>query len=327
MIRADKLLVTAVAAIALALPLTACGVEEDIVHLQAAPTEDTSGAPVEHEAAERIATRVLAEAALATTEEEREAVIIGPAAHVISARVAAKVQGEVPSELAVPEAPIILAVSDSATWPRAILASDLDESAQVQSVHILVSESSTDQFQLFATAPMFPGTAVPSLGRFEDGATFESGTKDEPIEAVEVAEAYAAALAFPKPKVDKSVSIDDPFAAGLKKSGKAIDKENDDLATRTQTHTVRPESVVRFETADGGNLIFAQLNRKDTFTSTSKAKELKINDKVLQKLSGKKTVRKTFEVRSLQNILIGAPANGPASLIGAEEILLSAKGE
>lgn len=317
----------AAAAAAAALALTGCGVEERIVHLQAAPTETAVGAPLPEDAAQRIATRVLAEAASASSDEEREAVIVGPARRVTDARIAAKVQSDAPSELVLPAEPTILAISDGSTWPRAILASTFDEGAQVQSVHILVSDSATDPFQLFATAPMFAGTSVPSLGEFADGAAFETGTKDEPIEAVTVLEAYAKALAFPKPKADDSVSLEDPMAESLKRNATAQNKALGDLADLTQKHAVKPDSAVRFETADGGNLLFGQAVRTDTITLTSKAKELKIDDTTLQKLSGKKQVTKQFTVTSLENVLIVAPASGPSSLIGAEEIVLTAKGE
>lgn len=309
-----------------ALALSGCGVEERIVHLQAAPTESAAGAPLRHDAAERIATRVLAQAAAATTAEERAAVVVGPAGRITSARIAAKVPAEAASDVAVPAVPTVLAVSDGQDWPRAILASTFDDATQVQSVHLLVSESATEQFRLFATAPMLAGTSVPSLGDFADGAKFETGTAEAPIELISVVQGYAKGLAFPTPEAVEGVSLDDPFAQSLKSNAKAQNDALGDLANLTRTATVVPDSVVRFETADGGQLLFAQLVRLDTIALTAKAKELKIESTTLQELSGKKVVTKAFKTESFHNLLMVIPASGNATLIGAEELVQSASG-
>jgi hypothetical protein len=60
--RTRSLLAASIAAGALF--LTGCGVEERIVHLQPAPTENSAvGAPLRTEAAEQITARVLAQSA------------------------------------------------------------------------------------------------------------------------------------------------------------------------------------------------------------------------------------------------------------------------
>ena len=314
-------------AAAAALTLTGCGTADRLVHLQDAPTEQTSGAPLREEAAVRIATRVLAEAAAAEDDDEREAVIYGPAMRVTDARVQADVAAGTSLDVVVPETPTVLAVSDGAEWPRAILASDFDEETQIQSVHILISTGPEAPFRLYATAPMFPGTSVPSLGDFADGADFERAEEDEPIDASEILADYAEALAFPDPDEVDSVKTDDQFAESVKKNAQALDDDLDDLADLTQTNEPIADSVITFRTADGGHLIFGQMVRKDTITLTDQAKELTIDDEVLQELSGKEKVTEKFQTETLNNLLFIQPAEGAVTLVGAEEIVLRASGE
>src|SRR5690606_15084327 len=150
-------------ALAAAVTLSGCGVQNSIVHLQPAPTENVeTGAPLRLDAAERIATRVLGNVAAAATTEERSQYLVGPALRVEGMRAERGLGSEESApELVVPSAPTILAMSQGQDWPRAILAATLDEGTSVQHVHVLVSSGPTDQFKLYATATMLPGTSIP----------------------------------------------------------------------------------------------------------------------------------------------------------------------
>lgn len=317
----------AAAAIA-ALALTGCGIPDRVVHLQDAPTGDaTVGAPLREESATRIATRVLAEVANASTSEEREAVMTGPALRVHNYRAARLPDAgdEVP-DVVVPQTPVVLAVSNGPQWPRAMLVTSLDASASVQHLHVLVSDGPTDQFRLHATAPMLPGTSIPSLGELSDGVDFEASSEDAPIDASATVDAYAKALAFPSPQESEAVSVEDPFAQSLRRNAKAQDDSFGDLAGLTQKQHGTPGSVVSVETADGGRVIFGQLVREDIVTLTDKAKELKISDPTLRSLLGKEVVTSSVNAFTLENLVFVVRADGPATLIGAEEIVARAEG-
>jgi len=66
--------------------------------------------------------------------------------------------------------------------------------------------------------------------------------------------------------------------------------------------------------------------RTDKVALSDKAKELKIQDGTLQRLSGKKVVTKEFTADSLENLILVAPKGSPAHIVGAEEITLRAEG-
>jgi hypothetical protein len=311
-----------------ALTLTGCGIEERIVHLQPAPTENAEvGAPLRAEAAEQISARVLAQVAEAATTEERQAILVGPALRVAQARAARDTAASTePADVVVPSAPAVLAVSSGQDWPRAILAATLDEATQVQSLHVLVSTGPTDQFKVYATAPMLPGTSVPGLGEFTDGATFESATKEEAIPASEVFADYAQGITFPRPATVTAVAVDDPYSTSLRRNAQAQADALGELGAVAQTHVPITDSIMSFETADGGVIAFGQMVRTDRVALSDQAKELQIEDETLQELSGKEVVTSDFTAEFLENLIFVAPAGTPAGLIGAEEVVLRAEG-
>jgi hypothetical protein len=310
------------------LTLAGCGIEERIVHLQPAPTENAEvGAPLRAEAAERIAARVLGQAAEATSTEERQAILVGPALRVAQARAARDdAASSDPAAVVVPTVPTVLAVSSGQDWPRAILAATLDEATQVQSLHVLVSTGPTDQFKVYATAPMLPGTSVPGLGEFADGATFESATAEESIPASQLFADYALGITFPRPASVSSVAVDDAYATSLRRNAEEQADALGDLGAVAQTHVPIADSVMSFETADGGLIAFGQMVRTDRVALSEQAKELKIEDETLQELSGKEVVTRDFTAEFLENLILVAPAGTPAGLIGAEEVVLRAEG-
>ncbi|KAB7746142.1 hypothetical protein GA707_01005 [Nostocoides sp. F2B08] len=310
------------------LALTGCGIEERIVHLQPAPTENAEvGAPLRVEAAERIAARVLTQSAEATTSEQRDAIQAGPALRLARAKAAEPGATEsTAAPVVVPATPTILAMSEAQDWPRAILAATLDETTQVQSLHVLVSTGPTEQYVHFATAPMLAGTSIPSLGEITDGATFESATDEEPTDASAIMEDYAAGLAYPEPAEVTTVSHDDIFATSLLQNAKEQDDQLGDLGDLSQTHGVIDNATVSFRTADGGLVVFGQMMRTDSITLTDEAKELQVEDDRLQDLSGEDVVTDGFSAEYLENVVLVVPADAPGELIGAEEILRRAEG-
>lgn len=326
MTRLRTLAVTAAAA--LSLTLTGCGIPERIVHLQDAPTVEQTGAPLRHDAAERIAARVLGEAAAAADQEQRAALIVQPAKRLADYRSA---RGTGPSSddaaVVVPDAPRVLAMTKGSDWPRAMLVTTLEPESQVQSLHVLVSTGPAERYKLHASASMFGGTAIPSLGDLTAGTEFEASTEDSPIEASTMVTEYAKGLAFPTPGEASGVSHEDAFAQSLARNAKAQNSSLDDLGKLTQAHSVVPGSVVSMATADGSRIVFGQLVRTDTITLTDKAKELKIQDPTLRKLLGdKEIVKENVTVITLENLLFLQPASGEARLIGAEELVARAEG-
>ncbi len=327
-------LATAVAATVLALATAGCGVTDTLVGLHPAPTEAPAAAPLDTDGATAIASRLLA-AQQATAEAKgdkghaaRAEVLRGDALTYADAAAARGAATNVAGELAKEPEPTVLAQSRGRTWPRAILATTLDQATSTRYLHVMVSRTPEEPFHLTASVPMLAGAELPALGSEGTGAPFV-GVDDGAGLVLTPAKAfgsYAAALARPAPKkAPASVSIDDPFATALTDSAAVQAKALGKLATFTQKHTPDLDDAVAFRLADGGVVVFGLMRRADTITVRAGAKEL-VLPKRYASLVGKSKVQKSVTLTSLEPVVLVVPTQGDVTAIGASELLVSGKG-
>ena len=77
--------------------------------------------------------------------------------------------------------PPIVAQSQGRQWPRAILASTLDEATNTQCLHVMVSEKPDQPFRIASSVPMFGGAELPALGAQLAGAPLlDAGDEERP---------------------------------------------------------------------------------------------------------------------------------------------------
>ncbi len=120
--------------------------------------------------------------------------------------------------------PTVLAQSRGRGWPRAILATTLDEATSTQYLHVMVSRSAAGRPSASRpSVPMLAGARLPSLGAGDAGAPARRGRRrrrDGHGAGPKAFAGYAAALARPAPKKPPAgVSVDDPFGKALARLG------------------------------------------------------------------------------------------------------------
>lgn len=320
---------TSVVALAAAAALTGCGLASAVVGLHDAPVERTDAAPLNVDGAENVAARVLDAAVAArgakgaAAAKAQPAVLAGSA--LTHARAVTKLGTVAASDpLQRPVDPQVVAISRGKQWPRAILVGTLDEASKTQTLHVLMSTAATDPFKVYASVPMLPGTSVPALGDFATGAPLVgAGSKGAMVATPQQAlTAYAGALGHPTPAANKLVSNRDSFATALRASNAAQTKSLGALATLTQKHAVAPGTLA-FQLADGGALVFGQLTRQDVIAAKPTAKALGI-PATYSKLVGKTTATKSLTINSLESLVMLVPTKGAATVVGADEQLVSA---
>ena len=316
-----------------ALALTGCGTSDALVGLHPAPAEQTAAAPLDTEGATAVAARLLA-AKDATVGGDAKAaaaaraeVLTGDALSVANAEVARGATRPEGTDLAAPPEPTIVAQSQGRQWPRAILASTLDDVTNTQWLHVMVSDKPDQPFRIASSIPMFGGAELPALGAQLAGAPLldtkaKNGLAASPADAVG---AYAAAIAQPKGRATDLVAADDPFATGLKTAAAAQAKALGKLAGLTQAHEPRLEDAITFRLADGGSVTFALMARTDTIAVRPKAKELVLPAEYA-KLIGKKKVKKSLTLSNLEPIALVLPKTGKAEVIGASDLLVAGRG-
>lgn len=322
-------------ALAAALALAGCGATTDaLVGLHPAPAEESAAVPLSTDGATRVAARLLDAAQAATTtegaagERARAAVLAGDALTVADAVAERGTAAETSGDLAKEAEPTILAQSQGRGWPRAILATTLDEAASTQYLHVMVSPEPDAPFKITASVPMLGGAELPAIGSEGTGAPFVDVTDGEGLVMApdEAFGAYAAALAYPKPKTSDDVATDDAFATGLRASAEAQTKALKKLGTLKQRHRALLDDAQAFRLADGGVVAFGLMRRTDTFTKASKAKELVLPSEYA-KLAGTKKVTDSLTLTSLEPVVLVVPTQGQVRAIGAAELLVSAEGD
>ena len=313
----------------LALPvlLGGCGLGETVAGIHDAPVESSDGASMSEETAGDVTERVLERASAhredgRSTAEERERIFSGPALREAAAAAASKERPSHPTEET--EGLTVLGVSRGHAWPRAILATSQEEDTQF--LHVLVAEAADEPFTLFAEVRMAAGASVPALAPVDEGAP--ASLADDPGEQVASAtNAWATGMAHPRPRTaPKGVELDDAFSTALRKNATKQEKDLDDLATYRQRQSTSDAGTVTFELAEGGELAFIPMTRTDTFTVGRKAKELTLGDRRVRRVLDTSKVERSLTIRHVETIAMVTPETGRANLVGASEVLHSAKG-
>ena len=318
-----------------ALVLAGCGTQDALVGLHAAPVEQTAAAPLDTEGATAVAARLLAakDAAAAGAAKDAKAaaaaraeVLTGDALTLANAEAGRAVPSGATTDLAPEPTPKIVAQSQGRQWPRAILASTLDEATNIQWLHVMTSAKPDEPFHIAASVPMFGGAELPALGEQLAGAPLLKTTDKNglPVSPADAVKAYAAAVAQPKGKATDLVVTDDQFATGLKSAAATQAKTLGALGALSQVHEPRLDDAITFRLADGGSVTFALLKRTDTFTPKPGAKELTLPAEYA-KLVGTSKVTKSLVLNNLEPIVMVMPKTGQAKVIGASDLLVSGR--
>lgn len=320
-----------VLAAAVSTVIAACGAGSALVGVQDPPTETTTTAPVSEHNAEEIATRVLAKAAAAESapaaeaKELRAEAMSGAALAVASA---ADELGSTKAPASKPvtraEAPKVLSISRGTQWPRYILAQSTAVNGAAV-LNVLVSPDAKTPFRLETRATMQPGSSVAALDSLRDGSPRVTDGTKVAIAPDELMTQYAASLAYPKPPEAPAVEADDQFSTAVRANAAAQAKSFGKLATLTQKHTVLPDNTIAIALKGGGVLVFGLMERTDSIKLAKGGKSLTPSAE-FQRLVKKKSLSKSAELKSYETVVFTVPASGPAVVVGADEVLFSAKG-
>jgi hypothetical protein len=316
-----------------ALVLGGCGTQDALVGLHPAPAEQTAAAPLDTEGATAVAARLLAARDATAGGDSKAAraaraeVLTGDALRLADAEAARTATQPETTELAPEAEPTIVAQSQGRQWPRAILASTLDEATNTQWLHVMTSEKPDQPFHIASSVPMFGGAELPAVGERMAGAPLLDTAKKNglPVSPADAVKAYAAAIAQPKGKATKVVAADDPFATSLRTAAATQAKALGTLGTLAQTHAPRLDDAVTFQLADGGAVTFGLMQRTDTISVRPKAKELVLPAEYA-KLIGKKKVTKQLVLNNLEPFVVVLPKTGEGRVIGASDLLVSGRG-
>ena len=320
-----------VVAVALTTTIAACGGGSELVGVQEPPTEVTTTAPISAHNADEIATRVLAKVAAAESAPAAEAKTLRAEALSGAALAVANAAEQVDSPQATPtepvtraEAPKVLAISRGTQWPRLILAQSTAANGAAV-LNVLVSPDAKTPFRLSTRATMHPGSSVAALHSLTEGSPSVTDGTEVAIVPDKLMAQYAASLTYPKPASAPDVDADDPFSTAVRANAAAQAKSFGKLATLTQKHVVQDDRTIAIALKDGGALVFGMMERTDTITLAKGGKSLTPSPE-FQRLVKKKSLSRSAELKSYETVVFTVPDSGRAVVVGADEVLYSAKG-
>lgn len=324
-------LVTRPAAIAaLTLVLTGTSACASMVGVHDVPSAETAGAALSPSQASQIATRVLTQAAAAGVATGTQAKTLRAASLTGSALTVATAADQLgptapnPNPVTRTAQPRVLAISRGSGWPRVILAQTMDANGS-SVLNLLTSADPQTPFRLSASATMYSGATIPALDALTDGSPLTVDSAKLAVDPPHLVSEYAASVGFPTAAPAADVSTSDPFSTGVRANAAAQAKSFGNLATLTRTHKPHPEDLVTIGLRGGGALVFALLERTDDITLKSAGKSL-TPSAAFQKLVGKKTLTQSAELKSFETVVFTLPTKGLASVVAADETLVSAKG-
>lgn len=181
-------------------------------------------------------------------------------------------------------------VSNKRAWPRSVVAVTQGEGNVVPQVLTMVQTGPRENYKLWSTAPLQPGTSFPSIPR--------GGTEAiAPAEKSELQYSGAEALAG---LADRLTKADSPFKDKLAESDsspyiagtlayQADTVEKGVNGNFTFSHKVAPEDTVVFKTSDGGALVMGRLDFSLDGTPKAEGDKLVVNDESAVFAGGKET--------------------------------------
>jgi hypothetical protein len=316
---------------AVALLLAGCGAGSAVVGIHEPPAQVTTTAPISPESAQRIALRVISDADRADVAPPHEAAALRDKALTGTALSVANAASELggaskaaSQPLTRTEPPKVLAISRGTEWPRVMLVqtSNADGAAVL---NLLSSPDARTPFRLAARATMHPGATIAALDSLVKGSPVvtDDSTLSTPPKALLTG--YAASLAYPKPAAAKGVDGSDPFSMSVRANAAAQAKAFGALATLTQQHVVQPADTVAIGLRGGGAVVFALLERTDTVSLRPGGKSLTPSVE-FQRLVRKKALSKSAQLKTYETVVLTVPDSGAATVVAADEVLVSAKG-
>ncbi|HET7303817.1 MAG TPA: hypothetical protein VFJ12_04595 [Segeticoccus sp.] len=223
--------------------------------------------------------------------------------------------------------PTPLAVSQGSPPGLLVLQSGAGQGA-LPRLQLVRSDAAGKSWKVAEAATMLPGTEVAPFAALADGsptppADQRSGLSVAPDTLLQQ---YAASLAYPRKPVNDPPFTGDHFGNRVRESARSQAQETEAYATFRQEHQVLPDDTHVVKQQDGSALVFAVLERTDTFTvadgrtlnapksfTAFEPKQDKINDRA--------------QMTTLEFVVLQVPrGTGRASVIAASEHLVGARG-
>jgi len=223
-------------------------------------------------------------------------------------------------------APIVLAVSQGAGYPRAMLVQTTRRQSGFPVLTLVVAPDAQRGYQVAASTTLLSSAYLAGFDPLRYGSPWlADASRGLGSGGEAVFTEYARVLAYPAPQTADLPFSADSFASSVRDAAAAQASGLGSAVSYTQTHTYQGISG-GFGLADnGGSLVFVVLDRVDAFQEKS-ANAVNASP-VFSALSGKSSIDAQGEQKSLEFLLFSVPPTGKATLVGARVQPYAASGQ
>ena len=223
-------------------------------------------------------------------------------------------------------APAVLAVSQGADYPRAMLVQTTRRQSGFPVLTLLVAPDAQHGYHVAASATLLSSAYVAGFGPVRYGSPWLAdasrglGSGGEAVFAE-----YARVLGYPAPQTGEVAFTNDSFASSVRDAAANQASGLGSAVTYTQTHTYQGIAGGFGLSDNGGSLVFVVLDRADTFKENSA--DAVNAPPVFSALSGKASIDTEGEQKSLEFLLFAVPTAGKVTLVGARVQPYAASGQ
>lgn len=312
-----------------------CGAPEAVLGVQEPPKANPASAPLGVDLAKRILTRdfTAAQQGEATKGAAARAALgtayTGAALRAAKARIrlAALQPAGADSHLLTPQQPLLLAVPRGFGFPRAMVAQTVASKGSLPVLHLLTSPDAMTPYRISASATMLPASSVKPFHPLTQGSPLVSDGAGMAVGGDVLLKAYVAGMEFPAKAMKNPPFAPDIFSAQVRAKARSVAKAVSKQATFSQVHQVVPSSVYAVRQAGGGALVFAVIERTDSFKVKSGQAVNTSDNKEFVLLSGEKRVTRRASITWLEFVVFSVPAaKGKATLVAASEQVVAGSG-
>lgn len=265
-----------------------------------------------------------------TAQQSRTGAYVGPAlrAATADAKLADVSPQLVPANPALSnQQPTPLAVSQGKP-PSLLVVQTTAGKGQLPQLQLLESDRAGTNWKVAESATMLPGTKVEPFAALAKGSPTpdpaqKSGLAIAPADLVR---SYADGLAYPAKTVHNPPYTDDDFASRVHQSAQQQASATEAYATFRQQHRALPGDTRVIRQQDGSALVFAVLERTDTF-DVAKNRILNAPRQFTAFVPKQQKINTRAEMTTLEFLVFQVPkGTGKASVIAASEHLVGAHG-
>jgi hypothetical protein len=216
-----------------------------------------------------------------------------------------------------------LIVTSQSGWPRFFVVAGAAPGLPTPVLRVLRSESARTPYGIWGEPVLLPGATLPEVAPAADGAAaLPQGAPGLVAAPHDVAAGYADTLTKGAAAAASGLFAPDEFRRQVSARFTADRRRGEAVGTVTTRHSVPPDGVLAFRTADGGAVVVAWIEQTSTLTVRAGAGSVRV-DAALAALGGRTSYSKQLTRRSVQVVVFAVPRSGG----GLVHVVAASKGD